>query len=569
MPWSTTGQYTPDDIDHILDDLRSALRTQFGDDYDLGPGSPLMKFAESFVGIKSSVLQSDILEAMRQAMPGTASGQNLDNLLFISTRKIAARATGNINVVLKTALTTPPEADPFFDAESLVFIDTAGRQYENTAAVSVNGTLNLAIAVRAIGNGDEGNIGASEIVDVSFRSNTASSRWTTNVATFNNNAAFTGGIDEETDAEFLTRFRDELASRPTSSLDGIISAVSALNPDSVDGDENEDQYDSSADEHTLNGSTHTGTASEVIDATNTRIARKFTVPAKGKRFVQDVALKLASNTALVGTLNIQTDTAGAPSGTLAHARLEKTSVTPGGTTRVLVHFVKGAFLTGGTSTATTYWLVFTRTSGSGAFDGAIGGTAGDVKVYDGTWTNDANVNRLAVEVIHGIPPMGFRIYVDGLLANDIAQAIHDARAAAGYADGDVPGTAQDIADRDVEVRFQRPTLVPLYVDLTLETDSSATATADDVRDIVVEYIGGVNTKGVTKNGLGTGVRFTYYELISRLLDDTRITGATNVNVLKASKVDPPTGTVDIPAARGEKFTISSAANDIGVTLVSA
>jgi parallel beta-helix repeat protein len=135
---------------------------------------------------------------------------------------------------------------------------------------------------------------------------------------------------------------------------------------------------------TVFGSGATGTGSQTIDGTRTRIAQTFTLASPG--YVSQWSARLATNSVLACTVRIETDSAGSPSGVLANANLA-TSHTFTGTG------VEGSFFTGITKLAAgTYWLVFSRTSGSGTFDGAASGTADQVKSYNGAWGLEADDN---------------------------------------------------------------------------------------------------------------------------------------------------------------------------------
>lgn len=144
----------------------------------------------------------------------------------------------------------------------------------------------------------------------------------------------------------------------------------------------------------------TDVASETIDGTTTRIAQRFVLAATTR--IDRACLKLATDSSFVGTVRIETDSAGDPSGTLADADLEVTGWTPGTTATA----ARAEMVTPGDEftdtevelSAGTYWLVVTRTSGSATFDGTGDGTADQVKVYNGSWANSANIENMMVIV---------------------------------------------------------------------------------------------------------------------------------------------------------------------------
>lgn len=137
-----------------------------------------------------------------------------------------------------------------------------------------------------------------------------------------------------------------------------------------------------------------GANSETLDtSTNTRIAQKFT---SASTYCNGAFLKMATGGSLVGTLRIETDNSGSPSGTLAHANLEKTGVT------LNVNAVKNIFTDaeGVLSDATTYWLVFIVTEGTGTLVGNSSGGSNNVKIYSSSaWNNSSNLKDLYYGVI--------------------------------------------------------------------------------------------------------------------------------------------------------------------------
>jgi hypothetical protein len=416
-------------------------------------------------------------------------------------------------------------------------------------------------SVRAQVAGAAGNIDPDSIDDVSFPGGaTIGERWATNVGEFGNQDAFDGGQDEETIALYRTRVRNRLHANPECSLDGLIAAVDdgVDGVESVSGQENTDDTGSTINK--VFDSNQTGTASETIDGTTTKIAQKFVTTEE--RFVQHANAKLASDTSLICKVRIETDTAGSPSGALANAYFEKTNFDFDGTNLSTVTFDNGAYLPAG-----TYWLVFERTSGSGTFDGGTGGTADQVKNNDGTWALDANVENLNSEVLGGIPPHGARIYVDGGDADAIAQELWESHSTGTTLDGVDSGTAKDRNNADQTVRFERPTIVPIYIDITITKTDDFSGDEDTIRDEIVDYIGGLDTGGTSHPGLAVDFDVIRNKLITRVLS---LTGLVNITSLKLDTVDPPVATTgDIGIAVGEKAKIEDIAADVDVTLVLA
>lgn len=128
--------------------------------------------------------------------------------------------------------------------------------------------------------------------------------------------------------------------------------------------------------------------SETIDTTtNTRIAWKF-VPDLSA--VNLVAIRMSSGGWLQGKIRIETDDAGSPSGTLADSAGESAQVYMSDSVLTQVNFNSCAV-----TPSTTYWIVFVVNGGSsGTFKGKGTGTTRNVKYYDGTWHNSANLYEM-------------------------------------------------------------------------------------------------------------------------------------------------------------------------------
>lgn len=158
-------------------------------------------------------------------------------------------------------------------------------------------------------------------------------------------------------------------------------------------DINDREYTPDADipvPEVLNEKTGTGTASQTIATTGlTKIAWK--IPAfTDKEYLQGVRFLInhVSGTPTV-TLRIETDSSGVPSGTLKDADLEDTGITPANGTAHFEGFPSGAYTD---EDGEVLWLVLTCTAGSFTVDGSASGTAGDVKVWNGSnYVDDANI----------------------------------------------------------------------------------------------------------------------------------------------------------------------------------
>ncbi|MCK4891961.1 MAG: DUF2341 domain-containing protein [Candidatus Pacebacteria bacterium] len=132
------------------------------------------------------------------------------------------------------------------------------------------------------------------------------------------------------------------------------------------------------------------TASETINTTNTKIAQKFNSGANTA--ISSVDLFMSTGGALTGTVRIETDSSGSPSGTLVDATNSYSA-----STALSANAVKHVPLTGITALAasTDYWIVFSYSSGAGGtFQGGVTGTANQAQYYNGSWNLSASVENI-------------------------------------------------------------------------------------------------------------------------------------------------------------------------------
>lgn len=138
--------------------------------------------------------------------------------------------------------------------------------------------------------------------------------------------------------------------------------------------------------------TTTGVASETIDATNTKIGQKFQAGSFTNISAIDIYQTAAGT--LVGDIRIETDSAGSPSGNLVYVNAYANNVTLNAGSAKHIPLNAISVITAGME----YWIVFSRDSGSGTFQGNTSGIADQVKYYDGSWNYSANVESLYFKV---------------------------------------------------------------------------------------------------------------------------------------------------------------------------
>lgn len=128
--------------------------------------------------------------------------------------------------------------------------------------------------------------------------------------------------------------------------------------------------------------------SEVLDTTtNTRIAwRKSGVGT----FINGIQVLQSADGTLEGTLRLETDNSGSPSGTLVNENAEKTNITLQDAVKTSMFWNNEQSWTDGTD----YWFVFVVTDGTGKLKGKSTGTTHNVKIYNTTWQDSSNIYDL-------------------------------------------------------------------------------------------------------------------------------------------------------------------------------
>lgn len=593
MPFTEGNIFLTRSPSRMVSNLQNAVATQLGEDHSLDPADPIQALIEAMV--QTMVEQENVHEELaRNAVGPDAGGQFLDKHLRFTgdEREPSTPATGEVNLTLESSL-SKTDFDPLFDQDAIVFIDDNDRRYALTSSVTLTSdpTTTTIAEVRAEFLGSIGNIDADRIVDFAHDSTQTLQRFEDNVQDFTNNEKFTSGRDTEPDPVVKRRIKTQRASRNNPTLDGLIRAASRVpGVDRADGDENTQPFDATQEENVYDG--EGGETSALIDSAGgsgvpTQIAVRIEKPER--RFVQFLTVELDEDNTAIATHRIEThDEAGdEPSGELPIARLEVTDVDYDGVGQTDTQFLRGSYLE--ESSSTTFWSVIQLTSGSAKFEGRSSTTifgVGDAKMLvDGAWENlrneadDATLTSVLHQVISGIPSGAKRILVDGSFEDDdVAQVLFDTGACGEGWDGKDSGTALDRGQREKTVHFETPVDLPAVIDIQVERTDQFTGTADDVRDTIIDYIGGDDTSDppTTREGLTFGQRLTLSQITSRIVDDDdTFRGLTDVTLLRAGeKADFPTPDVltaseenNITPEKKEAFVIEDAANDIRVAFI--
>ena len=135
----------------------------------------------------------------------------------------------------------------------------------------------------------------------------------------------------------------------------------------------------------------------------------------------------------------------------------------------------------------------------------------------------------------GLPPKSFRVFVWGGDDQAIAQAIFDAKPAGIRPYGSVSAVAYDIDGEPHTVYFERPTEVPVYVDVTVVTSSNVTE--KQIKYAVKAYF----------DSLGLGDNVVYSKLLAKIAETEGVEDVT----LKIGKTSSPDGTSNIEIADNE------------------
>jgi hypothetical protein len=585
MPITDDGVYRSRVLGEVIQDLQDAVETQLGEDHALSEADPAQAIIEA-VALTLAEAENEHEDIFRQMLPPDATQNALDKHLDLigEQREQATKASGKVNLTLTNSL-NKNDYDPFFPDGSLTFIDANDRRYDQDGSVTLPdapSTTNTSVVdVEATFLGTDGNITNGQIVDVDIDSSVRQ-RFAQEIDSFNNDEGFTGGQARETDPEVKRRVRRQRAAQPGASLSGLIRAADEVNGvESTDGIENNDPYDAQTENTLLDGEEDGSQTVEVSSGGNvTKVAHKFT--PDNRRFHQDFTYQLAVDSDLVGTVSIQThDSANdEPSGALVHDRLESTGFDLDGTKDTSSKHDKGKYL----SADTTYWSVFEATGGSGKFEASSSTTkfsVGSVKFEDsGSWvtkTTDNSgdtVTSINNRVLAGVPPGAVRIFASGEFdGEELAQQLLDTSAGGIALDGRNKETAED-REGEKTIYWEEPVDVFVTVSVTLETLEQFSGDEDQVKDVIVDYIGGTDTNGVNRTGLEFDDELILNRIESLIMDPDNFAGVKDITTMRADRKsntsDPANldsgNTVNLEPAPGERFQVEDVNTDVSVTI---
>ena len=131
--------------------------------------------------------------------------------------------------------------------------------------------------------------------------------------------------------------------------------------------------------------------------------------------------------------------------------------------------------------------------------------------------------------VDSVPPKAISCFVYGGIDADIGQAIFETKAAGIQAYGSTVVTVTDAKGIGHQIGFSRPTVIPIYVNVTLTKDMAVFPLngATTIETAIIKYIGGLAADSVEYNGLGVGDDVIYTKIIGLCHS---VSGVTDVDV---------------------------------------
>jgi hypothetical protein len=168
----------------------------------------------------------------------------------------------------------------------------------------------------------------------------------------------------------------------------------------------------------------------------------------------------------------------------------------------------------------------------------------------------------------GLESHHFEAVVEGGSDSDVGEAIWNSKAAADGTQGGVHGSSvtynADLGNGETHpVHFSRPTTVPIYVDMTLDTTDVYDGD-DAVRDAIIRYVGGTLTSGGSEDGeLRVSDDVVYTQVLAAVMSVDGVADATSLTIGKSAS---PTGTSNLSIAAGEIATADGTDGSITITV---
>lgn len=182
-------------VDEIYEEMRGIIPT----DIDTSQGSHTWNFLRPTALVVSEVCEYILPRVVQLIFPATSYGEYLDAHATVRgmSRRAATAASGELTIT-GSAGTVIPQGSVFSTVSANA--DDPSISYATTAAATIPSTGSVTVAVQCTQTGTVGNAPENTVILVSSRIN--------GITAVTNEAAITGGTDEETDASLQARIEE-------------------------------------------------------------------------------------------------------------------------------------------------------------------------------------------------------------------------------------------------------------------------------------------------------------------------------------------------------------------------
>ncbi|HEX3045403.1 MAG TPA: baseplate J/gp47 family protein [Bacillota bacterium] len=173
-------------------------------------------------------------------------------------------------------------------------------------------------------------------------------------------------------------------------------------------------------------------------------------------------------------------------------------------------------------------------------------------------------NDMEIPDAEGRPPHSLEAIVLGGEDQEIARAIYNSKAGGIQPHGSESYIINDIAGRPHTIRFNRADEAGIYV--TVQVTANGFFPADGltrIKDEIIGYIGGVDSKGIYNRGLMIGKAVIYMKIPDLVFN---VPGVENM-VLRIGTAPEPNGMTDIPVQYNQKAFTSAFPDKDGKEMV--